>query len=129
MFIGCCIFKNPQYNPLKVKYSNNYISRSISFVLVTSSIAFFLLSLCYVLVDVKKWWSGKPFLFAGMNAILMYIGHELTGNNFPMRWYPHDAEGDPRRTHFIAVMSDSWGTFIWILVSYYLYKINYFFVL
>jgi len=42
--------------------------------MVTSSFAFFLLSACYYLIDVKKWWSGKPVLFAGMNAILLYVG-------------------------------------------------------
>lgn len=42
--------------------------------MVTSGFAFFLLSACYYLIDVKKWWSGKPVLFAGMNAILLYVG-------------------------------------------------------
>ncbi|KAJ8957118.1 hypothetical protein NQ318_007334 [Aromia moschata] len=100
---------------------------SISFVMVTSSVAFALLSLCYVLVDVRKYWSGKPFLFAGMNAILMYIGHEMTDGHFPVRWYMKNDFGDSRRNHFLALLSDTWAAGIWVLVSYYLYKINYFF--
>ncbi|XP_066157076.1 heparan-alpha-glucosaminide N-acetyltransferase [Euwallacea fornicatus] len=101
---------------------------SISFVLVTCSFAFFLLSVCYFLVDVKKWWSGKPLLFAGMNSIILYIGHEMTGNNFPVRWYYlEDMEGDWRTTHFIALLSDTWAADFWVIVSYYLYKIQYFF--
>lgn len=101
---------------------------SLSFVMVTSSFAFFLLSACYYLIDVKKWWSGKPVLFAGMNAILLYVGHEMTGNNFPVRWYySEDSAGEWRRTHFMALLSDTWASDFWTLVSYYLYKIDYFF--
>lgn len=64
-----------------------------------------------------------------MNALLMYIGHEITSEMFPVRWYPHnDVRPDvPRRTHFIALFSDLWGVGMWTLVSYYWYKINYFF--
>lgn len=39
--------------------------RSLSFVMVTSSFAFILLSLCYLLVDVLGGWSGAPFFQAG----------------------------------------------------------------
>ena len=50
---------------------------SISFVLVTSSFAFALLSLLYVLIDLKHWWKGQPFFYAGMNSILLYCGHQV----------------------------------------------------
>ncbi|CAH1111672.1 unnamed protein product [Psylliodes chrysocephalus] len=103
---------------------------SLSFVMATSCFAFFMLSVFYVLVDYKKWWTGKPLLFAGMNAILMYIGHEMCDNHFPVRWYVHNYSNfteAPRRTHFLALLSDVWATEIWVLVSYYLYKIKYFF--
>ncbi|VEN54018.1 unnamed protein product [Callosobruchus maculatus] len=103
---------------------------SLSFVLVTSCFAFTFLSLCYVLVDYKKLWTGKPFLFAGMNAILMYIGHEMTENHFPVRWYPHNEYSeDHRHTHYNALLSDTWGAAFWLFVSYYLYKIKYFLVI
>lgn len=39
--------------------------RSMSFVLVTSCFAFYLLSFCYWLIDVKGWWSGAPFFYPG----------------------------------------------------------------
>ncbi|XP_018578372.1 heparan-alpha-glucosaminide N-acetyltransferase-like [Anoplophora glabripennis] len=100
---------------------------STSFVLVTSCCAFTLLAACYIFVDLKKWWTGKPFLFAGMNAILMYIGHEMTDGHFPVRWYIQYEGRMSRKTHFEALLSDTWGVGIWVLVSYYLYKINYFF--
>ncbi|KAG5864759.1 hypothetical protein JTB14_020183 [Gonioctena quinquepunctata] len=98
---------------------------SLSFVMVTSCFAFFLLGLFYLLIDVKKWWSGKPLLFAGMNAILMYIGHEMTDGHFPVRWYIHNYSNvtqDPRRTHFLALLSDLWGVGVWVLISFYLYN-------
>ncbi|XP_076271924.1 heparan-alpha-glucosaminide N-acetyltransferase-like [Rhynchophorus ferrugineus] len=101
---------------------------SMSFVFVTCSFAFLLLSACYFLIDVKKWWTGKPVLFAGMNAIILYIGHEMTDNHFPVRWYySEDLNDDGRRTHFLALLSDAWAVDFWVIVSYYLYKIKYFF--
>ena len=39
--------------------------RSLSFVLVTSCMAFFLLSVCYLLVDIVGWWNGAPFFYPG----------------------------------------------------------------
>ena len=56
---------------------------SLSFVLVTSCFAFFLLTVCLILVDVLKWWNGAPFFYPGMNSILMYVGHQWTYNLFP----------------------------------------------
>ena len=38
---------------------------SISFVLVTSCFAFALLAVLYVLIDLKHWWKGQPFFYAG----------------------------------------------------------------
>lgn len=93
--------------------------------MVTTCFALVVLSICYVLIDIKKWWSGKPFLYAGMNAILMYIGHSMTDGYFPIRWYLDDT----RRTHFLCLIADVWGAGIWIFISYYLYKTNYFFVI
>jgi hypothetical protein len=39
--------------------------RSLSFVLATSCLAFYLLAICYLLTDVKGWWSGAPFFYPG----------------------------------------------------------------
>ncbi|XP_072384801.1 heparan-alpha-glucosaminide N-acetyltransferase-like [Diabrotica undecimpunctata] len=105
---------------------------SLSFVLVTTCFSFFMLSLFYLLVDAKKWWSGKPFTFVGQNAILLYIGHEMCDGHFPIRWYLHNYSSltnEERRTHFLALLSDTWGTGMWGLVAYYLYKIKYFFTI
>lgn len=100
---------------------------SLSFVLVTSCFAFILLSICYYLIDIKNYWTGKPFLFAGMNSLIMYIGHSMTYDNFPIHWYI--SQENKLTTHFIMTVENMWATGIWILISYYLYKINYFFSL
>ncbi|XP_031356839.1 heparan-alpha-glucosaminide N-acetyltransferase isoform X2 [Photinus pyralis] len=96
---------------------------SLSFVLVTSSLAFLALAICYVLVDVKRYWSGKPFLFAGMNAILMYVGHNLAFNNFPIRWSPN---GDGFKTHFGTLFENVWGVAVWLLIAYLLFRRKFF---
>ncbi|CAG9861337.1 unnamed protein product [Phyllotreta striolata] len=103
---------------------------SLSFVMATASFSFFATSIFYVLIDMRKWWSGAPLIFAGMNTILIYAGHEMTDQHFPLRWYLHNysrATGDPRRTHFLALMSDVWSAQMWTLIGYYLYKIKFFF--
>lgn len=113
-----------------VQVTATLFSRSMSFVFVTCSFAFFLFSACYFFIDVKKWWSGKPVLFAGMNAIILYIGHEMTDNHFPVRWYYSESlKDDGRRTHFLALLSDAWAVDFWVIISYYLYKIKYFFTI
>ena len=40
-------------------------NRSLSYVFVTTGMAFLLLAFVYVLVDFKRVWQGEPFLFAG----------------------------------------------------------------
>ncbi|KAK5640372.1 hypothetical protein RI129_011183 [Pyrocoelia pectoralis] len=96
---------------------------SLSYVLVTSSLAFLVLSICYLLVDVKKYWSGKPFLYAGMNAIFMYIGHSLAFNNFPIRWTPTHAGFT---THFVMLFENVWAVGVWLLIAYLLYRHKFF---
>jgi heparan-alpha-glucosaminide N-acetyltransferase len=34
-------------------------------VLATSCFAFYLLAACYLLIDVKGWWTGAPFFYPG----------------------------------------------------------------
>ena len=40
-------------------------NRSLSYVMVTTCFAFFLLSFCYFLIDVLKLWTGAPFFYPG----------------------------------------------------------------
>lgn len=54
----------------------------------------------------------------------------MTDNHFPVRWYySEDLDGDWRRTHFLALLSDTWAADFWVIVSYYLYRIEYFFTI
>ncbi|XP_055297749.1 heparan-alpha-glucosaminide N-acetyltransferase isoform X3 [Sitodiplosis mosellana] len=83
---------------------------SLSFVLVTTSFAFLLLSIFYVIIDVKKYWSGTPLTFAGMNAILMYIGSELLGQMYPFYW-----RFEGMNTHFMFLLVNVWNAAAWNL--------------
>ncbi|XP_046391759.1 heparan-alpha-glucosaminide N-acetyltransferase [Ischnura elegans] len=96
---------------------------SLSFVMVTSCFAFFLLSACYVLVDIKGWWSGAPFFYPGMNATIMYVGHSLAYDLFPWHWkFP----GLPMNTHFINTIEALWGTGLWVLIAFMLFRKKFF---
>lgn len=97
---------------------------SLSYVLVTTGFAFLLLAIFYVIIDVKKWWSGKPLTFAGMNAILMYIGSELLGGMYPFYWH-----FTGMNTHFMFLLANVWNAALWNCVAYYLYLRKIFFSL
>ncbi|XP_046657308.1 heparan-alpha-glucosaminide N-acetyltransferase-like [Daphnia pulicaria] len=89
---------------------------SLSFVLVTTSLAFFLLGACYWLIDVREWWNGAPFLYPGMNGILMYLGHQGAYSLFPWHW-----EYGPMNTHFAKLVETLWGVSLWVLTATWLY--------
>ena len=93
--------------------------------MVTSCLAFLLLSVCLVLIDVLKWWNGAPFLHPGMNSILMYIGHQVTYNLFP--W--HYQEIEPMNTHFQLLVENLWGVTLWVLISTWLFYKKIFFTI
>jgi len=97
---------------------------SISFVLVTSFISYFLLSFIYYIVDVKSFWSGSPFFYPGMNAIVLYVGHMLCYNLFPWHW-----TYGRMNTHFMLTLEALWGTFLWILIAAWLYSKKFFLAL
>lgn len=92
---------------------------SVSFIMATGSLAFMLLSICYFVIDVKKIWNGAPFFYAGMNSIMLYVGHEITHKMFPWSW-------QMRPTHMNELFQDLWGTTLWVLISIYMYHKNFF---
>ncbi|GFR71913.1 heparan-alpha-glucosaminide N-acetyltransferase [Elysia marginata] len=92
---------------------------SLSYVLVMSAMSFFLLMICYILIDVYKVWSGAPFSFAGMNAIALYCGHEFFSGRAPVYFAVPD-------THAALLAINLWGTAFWVLVSIYFYYNNIF---
>ncbi|XP_076369113.1 heparan-alpha-glucosaminide N-acetyltransferase-like isoform X1 [Tachypleus tridentatus] len=87
---------------------------SISYIFATGGMAFLLLSTCYFVIDVKKWWTGAPFYFPGMNSILLYVGHSLTGELFPWSW-------QVGQTHWEHLLVDLWGVTLWVIISIWLY--------
>lgn len=97
---------------------------SLSFVLATSSMAFFFEALCFLLIDVKGKWNGYPFLQCGMNAILLYVGHSVLHKMLPWHW-----STGLMNTHFMLLLKCTWTTFLWIIVAIYCYKKNFFYVL
>ncbi|CAH0717685.1 unnamed protein product, partial [Brenthis ino] len=60
---------------------------SVSYCLVTSSMAFFIQAVLYFLVDLKTKWGGRPLYYAGQNALFLYIGSELLKKHFPLYWH------------------------------------------
>lgn len=91
--------------------------RSLSFVLVTTAMATFILTLCFLVVDVKRWWSGCPFVWCGMNAIVMYIGHSVLNKMLPF----HFRIGQ-MNTHFMLLLENGWNTLLWVGVAALLYR-------
>ena len=88
---------------------------SLSFVLALASMAFFLLMALFYVIDVKGWWSGKPLIFPGMNAIILFMGHEILEDYFPLRW-------KSKNNHEMTLFFSCWGATFWTFVAYKLYK-------
>ncbi|XP_068726421.1 heparan-alpha-glucosaminide N-acetyltransferase-like isoform X2 [Montipora capricornis] len=95
---------------------------SVSFIFATGGMAFVLLTLCYLLVDVLGWWSGAPFIFPGMNSIVVYVGSEILNNHFPFSWKVVKSQVQ----HGELLAMNLVGTTLWIIISYYLYHIQFF---
>ena len=87
------------------------------------------LALLYILVDYPlahppklpfglRWplWSGSPFIFLGMNAILVYVIQEIPPVFFPISLFlflPY--------THWGAMANNLWGVLFWMAVAYDFY--------
>ena len=96
---------------------------SLSFTTALGSMAFFLLTVMYLLIDVIEIWSGSPFFYPGMNSLLLYIGHEVCADLFPISWKPYT------KGHAELLFMNIWGTLIWVTISYVLYRKRIFFAL
>ncbi|KAK2191985.1 hypothetical protein NP493_41g02064 [Ridgeia piscesae] len=88
---------------------------SVSFILTLASMAFFIITLACVFIDIYRLWSGVPFYYIGMNSILIYVGHELLIHCFPVQfWVP--------RTHPARFSMELWGAILWAVVAYCLHR-------
>ncbi|CAL8328669.1 unnamed protein product [Lota lota] len=90
---------------------------SLSYVTTLACFAFVVLVLVYYIVDVKRWWSGAPFYYPGMNSILVYVGHEVFEEYFPFRWRMANSQ-----SHAEHLAQNLVATSCWVLISYLLYK-------
>ena len=89
---------------------------SVSFIMATASMAFILLTMMYLLIDVSGVWSGSPLIYPGMNSILLYVGHEICNGMFPWTWKPFN------NSHAELLAMDMWSVSLWVLTSYVLYQ-------
>ncbi|OQR85837.1 heparan-alpha-glucosaminide N-acetyltransferase-like [Achlya hypogyna] len=92
---------------------------SPSFVLVTSALACGALGVIYLLVDKWPVWSGAPFSYAGMNAIVLYVGHEVLIGYFPFTY-------DRADTHTAWTISNLIGCACWLAIAYAMHRRNLF---
>ncbi|XP_033829333.1 heparan-alpha-glucosaminide N-acetyltransferase [Periophthalmus magnuspinnatus] len=90
---------------------------SLSYVTTLACFAFVLLVLVYYVVDVRKWWSGAPFYYPGMNSILVYVGHEVFEQYFPFRWQMVNIQ-----SHAEHLAQNVVATSCWVFISYVLYR-------
>ncbi|XP_074532015.1 heparan-alpha-glucosaminide N-acetyltransferase isoform X1 [Halichoeres trimaculatus] len=94
---------------------------SLSYVMCMGCFSFLLLGGMYFITDTKNWWGGQPFIFPGMNSILVYVGHSLLGFYFPFSWEMHITE-----SHWEWLFQSLWGTALWVLIAYLLYRKKFF---
>ncbi|XP_077586209.1 heparan-alpha-glucosaminide N-acetyltransferase [Stigmatopora nigra] len=90
---------------------------SLSYVTCMGCLSFLLLAAMYWITDVMGWWGGRPFLYPGMNSILVYVGHSLLGFYFPFSW-----EMRFQQSHWEWLFQSLWGTALWVIIAYLLYR-------
>ncbi|KAM3864849.1 heparan-alpha-glucosaminide N-acetyltransferase [Diretmus argenteus] len=90
---------------------------SLSYVTTLACFAYVVLVLVYYTVDVKKWWTGAPFYYPGMNSILVYVGHEVFEEYFPFRWRMANSQ-----SHAEHLTQNLLATSCWVFIAFILYK-------
>ncbi|XP_042289176.1 heparan-alpha-glucosaminide N-acetyltransferase isoform X3 [Thunnus maccoyii] len=94
---------------------------SVSYVMCMGCFSFLLLGGMYFVTDIKGWWGGQPFIYPGMNSIFVYVGHSLLGFYFPFSWEMRFQE-----SHWEWLFQSLWGTALWVLIAYLLYRKKFF---
>ncbi|XP_037874035.1 heparan-alpha-glucosaminide N-acetyltransferase [Bombyx mori] len=89
---------------------------SVSYCLVTSSMAFFIQAVLYFIVDLKNKWGGRPLYYAGQNALFLYVGSELLKRHFPLHWYLEAP------THAQLLATHAGAMLIWLAVGVFLHR-------
>jgi len=57
---------------------------------------------------------------AGMNSIMVYLGHEILHSYFPFSFHQQ------KHSHLTFLSSNLLAVGIWVLISYYWFAINFF---
>ncbi|UJR17308.1 hypothetical protein I4U23_004203 [Adineta vaga] len=87
---------------------------SLTFVFTLASLAFLILPILYLLVDVRQWFTGAPFVWLGMNSIAIYMCHGLFGVSFFVQF-------DVKNTHAAQLAMNLYGAFFWSLIAGLMY--------
>ncbi|CAF1105529.1 unnamed protein product [Rotaria sordida] len=89
---------------------------SLSFIFVLSGLAFVILTILYLFIDVCKWFTGEPFLWLGMNSIIIFIGHEICSKTFPIQFQVEET------THAQLLAMHLYGVFFWTIIAGLMYR-------
>ncbi len=93
---------------------------STSFALVNAGFGLVCLSICYISVDMYKLWSGAPFIYLGLNSILIYGCHGVLAGYFPFSYHT-DAQ-----SHACLLQMNIIGVLSWMVLAYYFKTIDFF---
>ena len=87
---------------------------SLSFVLILASLAFFILTFLYVIIDIYKIFTGEPWLWLGMNSIVVFVGHEICSGRFPVQF-------DLDNSHATRLAINAYGATFWTIIAGIMY--------
>ncbi|UJR37519.1 hypothetical protein I4U23_030221 [Adineta vaga] len=87
---------------------------SLSFIFVLASLAFIILTILYLLVDVYQLFTGEPWLWLGMNSIVLYVGHDICSRSFPVQFKVNE-------THKELLAIHAYGVLWWIIIAGIMY--------
>ncbi len=58
---------------------------SLSFVLIVASLAFIILTVFYLIIDIGQWLTGASFVWLGVNSMAMYLAQKYLKNQLPVQ--------------------------------------------
>lgn len=87
---------------------------SLSYSLLTGALGMLVFLLCYLVIDVFHWSVGWPFVYMGMNSIIIYVAHEVFALYFPFA-YKNDG------SHSSLMISNLIAVFFCNIIAFILY--------
>ena len=63
----------------------------------------------------KKWFTGEPWLWLGMNSIVIYVGHEICSDKFPVQFQVENS------THAKQLAMNAYGVTFWMIIAGLMY--------